>query len=127
LEYVVVVRKMGALSRNDTGTIYLGSGRNQRDQVNLPVAVDLSRIYVADGHEEPVRPTEFSAATMRVLRDIVATGSDSQAYPLTEHNNTLTTPSIIVTDIEMHEAHGDTDKKPILQHPYFEEKKMTAD
>jgi len=128
LEYVLVVRKMGALSSNGGGAIYFSGGsRNQRDQVNLPVAVDVSRIYVLDGHEEPVRPTEFSGATMRILRDIVATGADSQTYPLTEHNDTLTTPSVIVTDVEMHEAHGDTDKNPILPHPYFEEKKMTAD
>jgi predicted Zn-dependent protease len=126
LEYVLVVRKMSWTPVPDMQNLdiegFTGGGRT--DRVNLPLAVDVSRLYLSDGHEEPLRGSSFAPSTMRILRDIAATGDDSQMYPQPGGNSSITTPSIILKDVEVQKPHSDVDKPPTLTHPYFEKQQV---
>jgi predicted Zn-dependent protease len=122
LEYVLVVRKMSWTPVADMQGLdmegLVGAGRG--DRVTLPLAVDVSRLYLSDGHEEALRGSSFASSTMRILRDIAATGDDSQMYTQPGASSSITTPSIILRDVEIQKPHSDVDKPPMLVHPYFE-------
>ncbi len=126
LHYVLIVRKLSWLPRAELRGRYsfdedeMWNGNNRQDRIDLPLAVDCVRLYIFDGHEEPVRGTEFAPSTLRILRDIVATGDDSQTYPLTDGETSITTPSIILRDVEVQKSRADLQKPPTLPHPYFE-------
>jgi predicted Zn-dependent protease len=122
LDYVLVVRKMGWTPVPDMQSLdiehFIDGGRG--DRVVLPSAVDVSRLYLSDGHEEPLRGSSFASSTMRILRDIAATGNDSQLYQQPGGTSSITTPSIILKDVEVQKPRADVDKPPTLVHPYFE-------
>jgi hypothetical protein len=102
-----------------------------RSEVKLLPPVLIYKISVDDGHEEPVRSAEFGNMTMRVLRDIEATGDDLSAYPIISmatslHRgggmelSTIVTPSVLIREIELQKPSKQTELQPILKNPYFE-------
>jgi predicted Zn-dependent protease len=93
----------------------------------------LYKVSVADGKEELVRGAQFSNLTMRVLRDITATGNDMAPYPMVSMSSigfshaapalsTVVTPSILVQEVELLKSSKQTELLPILKDPYFQKK-----
>jgi predicted Zn-dependent protease len=98
-------------------------------ETKLLPPVLLYRVSVADGHEELARGAEFGNMTMRVLRDIEATGDDSQPYPVLSLNtvsaqgveaNTIVTPSILIREVELQKPAHQNELPPTLKNPYFD-------
>jgi hypothetical protein len=120
LEYVYVVRCLhSGNDRNSFDPSDLFGG----DKIKLPNPLMISRLYLSDGHEEPVRAASFGSSTLRILRDIVATGNDDRTYDFV-HNYTqsctVTCPSILVSELEIQKSNRNLEKAPVLPHPYFE-------
>jgi TldD protein len=103
-------------------------------EVKLLPPVLLYRVSLEDGHEELVRGAEFDNLTMRVLRDIEATGDDSQAYPVLSvspalldgggpQTSTIVTPSLLVREVELQKPSRQNELPPVMKNPYFEKQK----
>jgi predicted Zn-dependent protease len=126
LDYVLIVRKLKwaprSLSRYGISFDEDGSPSavDRNDRIRLPSAVDCARLYLADGHEEVVREAEFAPVTMKILRDIAATGNDFQTYSQMDGDTNITTPSIILRDVEVQKSSIDVDKPPVLPRPEFQ-------
>ncbi len=86
----------------------------------------LYSVSVDDGHEELVRGALFSAISIDKLRDIVCTGNDAKPYftlaidPGELAYYHLVCPSLLFSEIELHEPDKETDKLPILPSPLAE-------
>jgi len=100
-------------------------------EARLLPPVLLYKVSVADGKEELVRGAQFSNLTMRVLRDIVATGNDTKPYPLVSMGamgfsrgapdlSTVVTPSLLIDEVELQKGTRQTELSPILKDPYFQ-------
>jgi hypothetical protein len=78
------------------------------------------RIYVSDGHEEPVHGVEFTGTSLRALRDIAAVSKELHVYyPDWSPTGTIITPSLLVQEMEVKKTENKPEKKPYLRHPYF--------
>lgn len=94
----------------------------------LPPAL-VYQIDVESGNESLVRSTPFTGLGLNTLKDIVAAGDDSAAYPIFRPAGTrglgalsVVSPSIIVKELETQKSERDTERGPILPNPYFEKK-----
>jgi predicted Zn-dependent protease len=132
LTEVLIVKRLwnsygGALESEFMSTSVKSGGRSGRD-LFLPSPVEVYRLSLEDGHEELVRAASFSNLTIRVLRDIVATGDDPQAYPILRALRsfnfmdvlTVVTPSILIKEIELVKPTTQHAIPPILKNPFFE-------
>lgn len=85
---------------------------------------EIYRVSVKTGKEELVRGATVSVQPDRVLRDMVAGGSDETAV-LVAHGPTSATsivaPSIILRDVDLKEPPKEADKPPIVSNPLKEE------
>lgn len=78
------------------------------------------RVYVKDGHEEPVHGLEFTGASLRALRDIVAVSAEMNVYyPDWNTPGSIVSPSILVQEMEAKKTDSKPEKTPYLPHPYF--------
>jgi len=95
------------------------------------------RVYVSDGHEEPVRGGVIEALTLRTLRNILAIGSDSTVYTFMQNAqgglggtalgsfgsaedgipSTVIAPSLLLDDIEVRGFHGEPRRLPLVPAP----------
>jgi predicted Zn-dependent protease len=85
--------------------------------------VMIYKVSTEDGHEELCRGASFVNVSMRVLRDIDATGDDTKAYPVIGQGNSVTSivaPSVVVKEIEIQRPERTTSKGPVLKNPYFD-------
>src|SRR4029079_9532429 len=91
-----------------------GGGRAVGD----PIYVE--KVFVADGHEEPVRGCEFTSLDFQSLRKILATGKAR-----TVQNNvigatpssSIIAPAVLIGDVELSRIKSEGEKKPILDAP----------
>jgi TldD protein len=100
--------------------------------VSLLPPVLLYRMSVEDGHEELVRGAQFGNISMRVMRDIDATGDQRQAYQVVGFTGptggddvplaTVVTPSILIREVELEKPSHQNQLPPTLKNPYFEKK-----
>jgi hypothetical protein len=137
LKEVLIIRRLansisGALSPQSLLSSMLGMF-GKSSEVKLSGPVEIVRVSVADGREELVRGGQFGNLTMRVLRDIEATGDDTRAYAASSAAAgalgslssgsacTIVTPSILVKEVELQKPSKQTDLLPILKNPYFEQ------
>lgn len=78
------------------------------------------RVYVKDGHEEPVHGIEFTGTSLRALRDITAVSKELNVYyPQWSVPGAIVAPSILVQEMEVKKTEKKPEKKPYLEHPYF--------
>ena len=78
------------------------------------------KVYVSDGHEEPVHAIEFTGANLRALRDIAAVSKEMKVYPLSwTPPASLVAPDVLVQEMEIKKTEQKPDRKPYLEHPYF--------
>jgi predicted Zn-dependent protease len=140
LPYVLVARRLwnlGAAALEPAslmGSIMAGFASGS--EVKLMPPVLLYKVSTADGKEELLRGAQFSNLTMRVLRDIEATGNDTNAYSVismanimsthsTPELSTVVTPSILVREVEVQKPSKQTELPPILKNPYFDKSSLT--
>jgi len=78
------------------------------------------RVYVKDGHEEPVHGLEFTGTSLRALRDIAAVSKEMNVYyPDWSTPGSIVSPSILVQEMEVKKTDSKPEKLPYLPHPYF--------
>ncbi len=107
------------------------SGIMGGSELHLSPPVELYSLNIETGKEELVRAAQFGNLTLRLLRDIEATGDDTKPYLVFSKANilrspdssefcTVSTPSILVSEIELTKPSKQTTLPPILKNPYFE-------
>ncbi|MBX9948530.1 MAG: hypothetical protein K2Y39_05175 [Candidatus Obscuribacterales bacterium] len=132
LKSVLVVRRVQNLFTSvlDPKSILmgmLGSMRKQSGFSLLPASL-VYQVDVETGAETLARITPFNGVGLSTLRDIVATGDDSTAYPIllptVSQGDALSivAPSVLIKEIDTQKADKNTEKAPILPNPYFEQK-----
>ena len=95
------------------------------------------RVYVADGHEEPVRGGVIEGLTLRSLRNILAIGDDPVVYTYMQNPaegfagtalgsfgsaqggipSTIVAPSLLLDDVEVRGFHGEPRRLPLVPAP----------
>ena len=107
------------------------SGFMGGSELRLSPPVELYSLNIETGKEELVRGAQFGNLSLRLLRDIEATGDDTKSYLLFSGSNvlrspdntdlcTIVTPSILVGEVELTKPSKQTTLPPILKNPYFE-------
>ncbi len=91
--------------------------------VSLYPPIMLYRVTVADGHEELTRGGNFANISMRILRDIDATGNDVKSYSVQNAREitSIVSPSVLVTEVEIQKPDKTNTKRPILKNPNFDQ------
>jgi hypothetical protein len=99
----------------------------------------LYRVYVADGHEEPVRGGVLEGLNMRALRDILGVGDDPQVYGYLQNPqdglagtalgsfgsaagdggipSSIVAPSLLLDEIDVRGFHGEPRRLPLVPAP----------
>lgn len=132
LKSVLVVRRVQNLFTSvlDPKSILMGMMGSMRKQSGFSL-LPASLVYQVDvetGAETLARITPFNGVGLSTLRDIVATGDDSTAYPIllptVSQGDALSivAPSVLIKEIDTQKADKNTEKAPILPNPYFEQK-----
>ena len=97
------------------------------------------RVYVSDGHEEPVRGGVLEGLNMRALRDILAIGDDPQVYDYMQNPedglagtalgsfgsaagdagipSSVVAPSLLLDEIDVRGFHGEPRRLPLVPAP----------
>jgi len=108
-----------------------GLGNGER----MPLLV--YRVYVSDGHEEPVRGGIIDGLTLRNIRNMVAIGNDASVYTYMQNASqglastalgafgsaqdgipsTVIAPSIVLDDVEVRGFHGEPRRLPLVPAP----------
>ncbi|HIA50841.1 MAG TPA: hypothetical protein EYN91_01960 [Candidatus Melainabacteria bacterium] len=132
LKSVLVVRRIQNMFTSvlDPKSILMGmmGSMRKRSGFNLLPASLVYRIDVETGAETIARITPFNGVGLNTLRDIVAVGDDSTAYPIllptTSQGDALSivAPSVLVKEMDTQKADKNMEKAPILPNPYFEQK-----
>ncbi|HUA00929.1 MAG TPA: metallopeptidase TldD-related protein [Candidatus Aquilonibacter sp.] len=101
----------------------------------MPLA--LYRVYVSDGHEEPVRQGIIEGLTLRSLRSIMGIGNDLTAYTFMQNPSdglagtalgafgsaqggipsTMIAPSLLLDEVEIRGFHGEPRRLPLVPAP----------
>lgn len=125
LKEVYIVRKLqespvelGAVVQTLMRAIAGGGGSS-----SLYPPVLLYKVSTEDGKEDLCRGGTFTNVSMRVLRDVDATGDDVKAYPVIWHGTGVTSvvaPSVVVKEIEIQRPERTNTKGPVLKNPYFD-------
>jgi TldD protein len=117
LDHVYIVRKLGPAHGS-------GGDRRRASDVNLGPPILLYRVSVRDGSETLVRGAAFGGHSLRILRDIEATGDDVRLHPVSWGGEirSIVSPSLLIEEVEIQAATHEREKLPFLPHPYFEAK-----
>jgi TldD protein len=103
--------------------------------MRLPLLV--YRVYVSDGHKELVRGATIQGLTIRALRSILGIGTDTSVYNFMQNNqdglagtalgafgaaeggipSTVTTPSLLLEEVEVTGFHGEPRRLPLVPAP----------
>lgn len=86
--------------------------------LNLPSPTVAYRVY-KDGREELVRGASFKPASFRVLKDIIAMGSDSTAVNTQQMGQhvSVVAPSVLVKELEVKRPKDEFEKPPLTPRP----------
>ncbi len=132
LKSVLVVRRIQNLFTSvlDPKSIIMGmmGSMRKRSGFNLLPASLVYQVDVETGAEKLARITPFDGVGLNSLRDIVAVGDDSTAYPVllptVSQGDALSiiAPSVLLKELDTQKADKNTEKAPILPNPYFEQK-----
>ena len=99
----------------------------------------LYRVYVSDGHEEPVRGGILEGLNMRSLRDILGVGSDAAVYDYLQNPqdglagtalgsfgsaqgnggipSSMVAPSLLLDEVDVRGFHGEPRRLPLVPAP----------
>ena len=128
--YGLLVRRMDFPSTGSTDEVrrILAASQGSAHPVSSPILI--YKVF-ADGHEEIVRGLRFKGFNVKSLRDILATGDDSEAFEfmdssvpfaLVGYSNFTTescvvAPSILIDDLELHPVEDEMPKLPLVPAP----------
>lgn len=124
LPYVIVVRRIDntqreAYSSDDLGSSYVISSSSPTT-ISLPSPILIYKVDTRSGKEEQIRGLKFAPTNIRILKDIVAAGNDTDAHAVEQTSNNYThlvTPSLLVREIEMVKSEASSQKAPITPSP----------
>ncbi len=132
LKSVLVVKRVQNLFTSvlDPKSIIMGmmGSMRKRSGFNLLPASVVCKVDVETGAETVARITPFDGVGLNTMRDIVAVGDDSTAYPIllptVSQGDALSivAPSVLVKELDTQKADKNMEKPPILPNPYFEAK-----
>lgn len=126
LEYGIIVRKLKDknLQMEETFdfSFYMGTPEKEKE---LTLPLEVYRVWVKDGREEPVRGAEFEGVTIRALKDIIETGNDYYVHNyLLGHQEELPastiSPSILIEEMELKKTEIEATNPPYLKSPLSE-------
>lgn len=125
LKEVYIVRRItGAASDLDFSNLqsFFKAFMSGSSGVSLYPPVQLFKVSVADGSEQLVRGGNFANISMRILRDIDATGSDVKPYAVQNSREitSIVSPSVLITEVEIQKPDKTNTKRPILKNPNFD-------
>ncbi len=126
LEYGIIVKKLKDKNlemEGSSGVSYYMGGQQQEKELTPPL--EIYKVWVEDGREEPIRGAEFEAVTVKTLKDITETADDYYVYNfLLGHDNelpaTIVAPSILIEEMELKETEAKAIKPPYLKSPISE-------
>jgi len=76
------------------------------------------KVYVEDGHEEPVRGLQFETVSDRAMRRILAAGNEPKVFnALGRMSLSIITPAVVFEELELSKIEEEFDKLPILPAP----------
>jgi len=127
---------LAALRQQDFGDFMSQIGGDIESGARMPLA--LYKVYVSDGHEEPVRQGVIEGLTVRSLRNILGIGNDLTVYTYMQQNSsaglagtalgsfgsaqggipsTVVAPSLLLDEIEIRGFHGEPRRLPLVSPP----------
>ena len=127
---------LSALRQQDFGNFMSQIGGDIESGARLPLA--LYKVYVSDGHEEPVRQGIIEGLTVRSLRNILGIGNDLAVYTYMQQNSaaglagtalgsfgsaqggipsTVIAPSLLLDEVEIRGFHGEPRRLPLVPAP----------
>ncbi len=128
--YGIIVRRMDFPSTGsvDDARRLLAGSQGSAHPVSMPILI--YKVF-PDGHEELVRGMRFRGFSARSLKDILATGDDSNVFEFMDSQapfalvgaSSFTTevcvvaPSILVDDLELHPFEDQLPKLPVVPAP----------
>ncbi|HYM11046.1 MAG TPA: metallopeptidase TldD-related protein, partial [Bryobacterales bacterium] len=131
-EFGLIVRRLdfpSAASREELQNMFSGQSQEERP-TSVPLAV--YKIYVADGHEEPVRGLRFRGFSVRNLKDITAAGDQPFAFHFIDSGaafammegtygaeTSVIAPSVLMEDVELKGSEEQLPGLPVVPDPYF--------
>ena len=96
-----------------------GGGRGGGRLLGDPISI--SKVYVQDGREEPVRGCEFNSVDIRTLRKIIAAGNS----PMVQNSaggmapaSSVIAPAVLFEELELSRIKQEGEKKPIIEPPH---------
>ncbi len=125
--YGIIISRLGATQAGDPMERYMryyaGAGK-EKPILSAPLIA--YKVDVETGALTMIRGLEFSSATSRILRDIVAAGRTSHAYNFffqddngNSYPMSVIAPPVVVEEIDLVTKETKTSKPPVLKHPYF--------
>jgi TldD protein len=126
---------LAALRQQDFGDFMSQLGGDIASGARMPLA--LYRVYVSDGHEEPVREGVIEGLTLRSLRNILGIGNDPAVFPFMQNPtdglagtalgafgsaqggipSTVVAPSLLLDEVEIRGFHGEPRRLPLVPAP----------
>jgi predicted Zn-dependent protease len=102
--------------------------RDAEELLSEPILV--YEVDVASGEERLVRDAQFSAVTLRALRDVIAASDRQHVYNVAKKGafrssptarSSIVHPSVLLSEMELVETDDKPSKRRYLPHPYFVE------
>ncbi|MGB2697943.1 MAG: metallopeptidase TldD-related protein [Candidatus Zixiibacteriota bacterium] len=126
LEYGIIVKRLKDKNleiERSFDLSYFMSG--QRKEKELTTPLEVYKVWVEDGREEPIRGAEFEAVTVKTLKDITETADDYYVHNFllgqdNELPSTIVVPSILIEEMELTETEAKAFKPPYLKSPLSE-------
>jgi TldD protein len=126
---------LAALRQQDFGDFMAQLGGDIEGGARMPLS--LYKVYVSDGHEEPVREGVIEGLTVRSLRNILGIGSDATVFTFMQNPtdglagtalgafgsaqggipSTVVAPSLLLDEIEIRGFHGEPRRLPLVPPP----------
>jgi TldD protein len=129
---------LGAVGAGDVGEIVGELGGGLSSGTRLPLL--MYRVYVSDGHKELVRGATIQDLTVRTLRSILGVGNDPSVFTYMQNDedglagtalgafgqaaggipSTVTTPSLLLEEVEVQGFHGEPRRTPLVPAPQLQ-------
>jgi TldD protein len=126
---------LGAVGAGDVGEIVGQLGGGLSSGTRLPLL--MYRVYVSDGHKELVRGATIQDLTIRSLRNILGVGNNPSVFTYMQNDedglagtalgafgqaaggipSTVTTPSLLLEEVEVQGFHGEPRRTPLVPAP----------
>jgi TldD protein len=122
LTHVYIVRKLANSFTRNLDSSALDAITGARGQVGISPAIHLYRVDIETGKEELIRGARWGSLTLKILREIVATGDDTRAWITGRASDPsmVIAPSVLIEEIEINKPGKETEKLPSYPHPSFD-------